>query len=93
MHHQSKHPIDEELLCFFFSWIVTLDPIEVDMRSGLFGDLPCLGIIVLCATAVGLRHPISHTQALTKYRESLYPFRSNIIAVCQNVGKPISLYN
>jgi hypothetical protein len=52
-------------------------------EAGLFAGVPCRFELVGGATAVGLRHPTSKTQALKVYRDSLLPYRPNIIPVFQ----------
>lgn len=60
-----------------------LRPVVAAINSGLFGDIRCEVDEVGGATAVGLRHPTSKTQALVRYRECLLPFRPNVTPVFQ----------
>lgn len=60
-----------------------LRPIRAAYEAGMFGSLPCLFESVGGATAVGLRHPKSKTQALNIYRNSLLPYRHNVVPVFQ----------
>ena len=50
-------------------------------EAGLFGKTPCVFELVRGATAVGLRHPTSKTQALVQYRSSLLPYRRGVIPI------------
>lgn len=52
-------------------------------EAGLFGETPCVFELVGGATAVGLRHPTSKTQALVQYRASLLPYRAGVIPIFQ----------
>jgi hypothetical protein len=52
-------------------------------RAGLFGGVECAFESVGGATAVGLRHPTSKTQALARFREKLLPWRAGVIPVFQ----------
>lgn len=52
-------------------------------EQGWFEPRKCHFTLVGGATAIGLRHPKSKTQALAVYREVLLPFRPNVIPVFQ----------
>jgi hypothetical protein len=52
-------------------------------EAGLFGNTQCIFQLVGGATAVGLRHPTSKTQALLKFRTSLLPYQPQVIPIFQ----------
>src|SRR5208282_5950221 len=58
-------------------------PAQTAFENGYFGNIPCKFEEVGGATAVGLRHPKSKTQALLRYHECLQPFRDEVIPVFQ----------
>jgi hypothetical protein len=60
-----------------------LRPVEAAIAAGLFAPFQCRSEQVGGATAVGLRHPTSKTQALAVFRERLYPFEPHLIPVFQ----------
>jgi len=60
-----------------------LRPVQAAIEAGLFQPLECRLREVGGATAVGLRHPTSTTQALVVYREELTPFNPAVIPVFQ----------
>lgn len=51
--------------------------------KGLFGKAKAKFTIVGGATAVGLRHPTSKTQALLVYKKNLIPFRPRVLPIFQ----------
>lgn len=52
-------------------------------RRGYFGNVKYKMVSVVGATAVGLRHPLSKTQSLQKFRLHLFPYNPNYIPVFQ----------
>ncbi len=60
-----------------------LRPVEAAISAGLFASYECRSEQVGGATAVGLRHPTSKTQALVLFRERLAPFDPNVIPIFQ----------
>jgi hypothetical protein len=60
-----------------------LRPVLHAYKAGLFGDVECLFESIGGATAVGLRHPISKTQALVRFREKILPWRAGVTPVFQ----------
>lgn len=60
-----------------------LRPAKAAIESGLLTNFECRLKEVGGATAVGLRHPTSKTQALVVYREELSQFDSRVIPVFQ----------
>lgn len=60
-----------------------LRPPQYAERQGWFGALPCKFNMVGGATAIGLRHPTSQTQALQIWEHALLPFQPNLIPVFQ----------
>ena len=60
-----------------------LRPVEAAIAAGLFAPLECRSEQVGGATAVGLRHPTSKTQALVLFRERLSPFDRHVIPIFQ----------
>lgn len=60
-----------------------LRPARTADLNGSFGTIPCKFEEVGGATAVGLRHPTSKTQALLRFRECLIPFRAGVVPIFQ----------
>lgn len=60
-----------------------LRPARYAAERGWFDPWECRFTEVGGATAVGLRHPTSKTQALLAYRQELLPFRANTIPIFQ----------
>nr|WP_246329536.1 SGNH/GDSL hydrolase family protein [Chthonobacter rhizosphaerae] len=58
-------------------------PIEYAYKAGWFGPVRCRFRRVGGATAVGLRHPTSKTEALTIFRRALLPARPGVVPVFQ----------
>lgn len=72
-----------DLPMFHFCGDSHLLPIEYAYDAGWFGDVDMVMTRVGGATAVGLRHPKSKTQALPKYRRALLPYQPGVIPVFQ----------
>ena len=60
-----------------------LRPVEAAIAANLFAPFECRSEQVGGATAVGLRHPTSKTQALAVFRERLTPFDPRVIPIFQ----------
>lgn len=58
-------------------------PVKWAIDAGLFAPFTCLLEEVGGATAVGLRHPTSKTQALALFRDRLLPFDGDRVPVFQ----------
>lgn len=68
---------------FYFLGDSHVRPVRTAISRGFFGDVPCKIEEVGGATAVGLRHPTSTTQALPRFRECILPHDSDVVPVFQ----------
>lgn len=82
MHRGGSPIIDMERILSFLG-DSHLRPVEAAIAANLFSPFECRSEQVGGATAVGLRHPTSKTQALVVFRERLSPFDPRVLPIFQ----------